>query len=34
MITHPKTQEGMQKFTKDIVLEYMDLLKWAQKKQN
>jgi transaldolase len=27
MITHPKTQEGMQKFTKDIVLEYMDLLK-------
>jgi len=27
MVNHPKTSEGMQKFTKDIVIEYMDLLR-------
>jgi transaldolase len=27
MIKHPKTKEGMEKFTKDIVLEYSNLLK-------
>lgn len=27
MVKHPKTEEGMKNFTKDIVIEYMELLK-------